>query len=100
MRRKLHEYIVKSCYKCQIMNLQKSKFIELHQDIAQTPQEDHLSIDFLGPYNTTSQGNLYVLTAVCNLTGYLMTTLIRDKKTTSVANYLFADILLKFVCFF
>ena len=33
--------------------------------------------------------------AVCNLTGYLMTTLITDKKTTSVVNHLFADIMLK-----
>ena len=46
MRRKLHEYL-RSCHKCQIMNLQKLKFMDLHQDIAQTPQ-DHLSIDLLG----------------------------------------------------
>ena len=77
------------------MNLQKLKFIDLHQDIAQTPQ-DHLSIDLLGPYNANSQCNLYVLTVVGNLTGYLMTTLITDKKTTSVATHLFADIMLKF----
>ena len=35
--KKLHEY-VKSCPKCQTMNLQKPNFIDLHQDIAQTPQ--------------------------------------------------------------
>ena len=61
------------------MSLQKPNFIDLHQDIAQTPQ-DHLIIDLLGPYNITSQGNSYALTAVCNLTGYLMTTSIKDKK--------------------
>ena len=61
------------------MNPQKLKFIDLHQDIAQTPQE-HLSIDLLGPYNVTSQGNLYILTAVCNLTGYLMTMPIKRQK--------------------
>ena len=60
-----------------------------------TPQ-DYLSIDLLGPYNGTSQGNIHVLTAVCNLTGYLMTTLIKDKKTMSAANHLFADIMVKF----
>ena len=91
---KLHEY-VRSCHKCQIMNLPKPNFIDLHQDIAQTPQ-DHLSIDLLGPFNVTSQGNSYALTAVCNLTGYLMTTPIKDKMTTSVANHLFLDIMLKF----
>ena len=48
------------------MNLQKLKSIDLHQDIAQTPQ-DHIMIDLLGPHNATSQGNLYVLTAICNL---------------------------------
>ena len=36
------------------------------------------------------------LTAVCNLTGYLMTAPIGGKKTTMVANHLFADIMLKF----
>ena len=77
------------------MNLQKPNFIDLHQDIAQTPQ-DNLSIDLLGPYNATSQGNLYALTAVCNLTGYLMTTPIKDKKMTSVATHLYCDIMLKF----
>ena len=93
VRRTLQEYI-RSSHKCQITNLQKLKFIDLHQDIAQTPQ-DHLSVDLLGPYNATSQGNLYVLIAVCNLTGYLMTSPIKDKKTTSVANH-FSDIMLKF----
>ena len=94
MRRKLHEY-VKSCHKCQIMNLQKPNFINVHQDIAPNPQ-DHLSIDLLRPYSVTSQGNSYALTVVCNLTDYLMTTSIKDKKTITVANHLFLDIILKF----
>ena len=94
MRRKIHQY-VRSCHKCQIMNLKKKCFINLHQDIAQTPQ-DHISIDFLGLYNITSQGNCYVLTAVCHLTGYLMTTPIKDKKTTTVGILLFLDIMIKF----
>ena len=80
------------------MNLQKSHYINLHQDIDQTPQ-DHISIDLLGPYNATSQGNSYALTAVCSLKGYLMTTPIPDKKTTTVATHLFSVILLKFLVF-
>ena len=51
------------------MNLQKPHFINLHQNIAQTPQ-DHISINLLGPYNITSQGNSYTLSALCNLTGF------------------------------
>ena len=94
MRRKLREY-VRSCHKCQIMNLQKPNFIDLYQDIAQTPQH-HLSINLLEPYNITSQGNSYVLTAVCNLRCYPKTTPIKDKKIMSVANHLFPDIMLKF----
>ena len=94
VRKKLHEY-VRFCHKCQIVSLQKPRFIDVHQDIAKTPQ-DHLSIDLLGPCNTTSQGNIYILTAVCNLTGYLMTTQFRDKKTTSVANHWIADVMLIF----
>ena len=66
----------------------KLHFIVLHQDIAQTPQ-DHISTDLLGPYNITSQGNLHTLTPVCNLTGYLMTTPIKEKKMRTVANIYF-----------
>ena len=59
-------------------------------------QQDHISIDLLGPYNFTSQGNSYALTTVCNLTRYLMTSSIKDKKTTTVVTHLFSDIMLKF----
>ena len=77
------------------MNLQKPKYINLHQDITQTPQ-DHMSINLIGPYNTTSQGNSYPLTVVCNLTGYLMTTPVPHKKKMTVAIHLFSEIMLKF----
>ena len=63
---------VRTCKKCQIMNLQKPNYINLHKEIAQTTQ-DHLSINLMGPYNITAEGNTYTLTAICNLTGYLMT---------------------------
>ena len=65
------------------MSLQKPHFINLQQDIAQTPQ-DYITIDLLGHYNVTSQCNTYTLTAVCNLTRYLMSSPIKDKKTTTV----------------
>ena len=77
------------------MNLQKLHFINLHQDIAQIPQ-DHISIDLLGPYNITSQGNSYALTIVCNLSSYLMTLSIKDKETMAVVTHLFSDTILKF----
>ena len=73
----------------------KPSFIDLHQDIPQNPQ-DHVSIDLLGPYNITSQGNSYASTAVCNLTGYFMTTPIKDKKMMTVADHLCLDIMLQF----
>ena len=92
--KKIDQY-VRLCHKCKIMDLQKPHFINLHQYIAQTPQ-DHISIDLLGPYNVTSQGNSYALTTVCNLTHYHMTTPIKDKKTLTVVTYLFSDIKLKF----
>ena len=76
-----------------MMSLQKPNYINLHQETTQTLQ-DHISIDLMGPYNTTSQGNAYTLTAICNLTGYLMTTPISDKKTLTVARHLFLEILL------
>ena len=44
MRKKIQQY-VRSCNKCQIINLQKPHFINLHQVIAQMPH-DHISIDY------------------------------------------------------
>ena len=58
--------------------------------------QDYISIDLIGPYNTTSHGNSYCLTTVCNLTGYLLTTPVPDQKTAIVAMYLFSEIMLKF----
>ena len=58
--------------------LTKTHFINIHQDIALT-LKDHISIDLIGPYNTTSQSNSYALTAVCSHTGYLVTTPVQDK---------------------
>ena len=52
MRNKIHQY-VRSWHKCQIMNLQKPYFMNLHQGIAQTTQDD-ISIGLLGPYTATS----------------------------------------------
>ena len=90
----MHQY-VRLCHKCQIMNFQKPQFINLHQYIVKTPQ-DHISTDLLGPYNITSQGNSYTLTAGCSLTGYLIMIPIKDKKTMTVVTHLFSDIMLKF----
>ena len=77
------------------MNLWKPNYINLHQVVAQTPQ-DHLSVDLIGPYNTTTQGNIYTLTAICNLTDYLMTMPIPDKKTATIAVQSFSEIFLNF----
>ena len=73
----------------------KNTLNQFTPSIAHTPQ-DHISIDLIGPYNTTSQGNLYALTAVCNFACYLMTTHIPDKKTATVAIQLFLEIMFKF----
>ena len=69
-------------------------FLDLHQDIAQTPQ-GHISIDLLGPYKITSQGNSHALTVECNLTSYLMTMSLKNKKTMTIANHLVLDIIWK-----
>ena len=54
--------------------------------------QNHLSIDLMGPYNTTAQGNMYTLTTICNITSYLMTIPIPDKKIFTS----FSEMLLKF----
>ena len=94
MRKTIHKY-VRTCKKCQNMNLQKPNYINLHQEMAKIPQ-DHLLVDLIGPYNTTTQVNTYALTSICSLTGYLMTTPIPDKKTSTVDVQLFLEIFLKF----
>ena len=93
MRKVIHKYI-RTCKKCQISNLQKPNYINLQQEITHTPQ-DHLLVDLIRPYNTTTQGNTYTLTAIYNLTGYLLTTPIPDKKTSTKAVQLFSEIFLE-----
>ena len=95
-RRIIHQH-VRSCPKCQIMNLQNHTFLN-YIKILHKPQKTMVSINILGPYNINSQNKSYTLTAVCNLTGYLMTTPVKDKSTMTVANHLFLDIMLK-LCF-
>ena len=94
MRKKIHQY-VRSWHKCQIMITQKPTLltcIKISQNFHRIPYP----IDLLGPYSVTSQGNSYTLTAVCNLTGYLKKTPIKDKKTMTAVTHLFSDIMLKF----
>ena len=78
-----------------IYEFAKTTLFNLHQDMAQTSQ-DHISINLLGPYNITSQRNSYAHTAVSCLTGYIMASPIKDKKTMTVVTHLFSDIMLKF----
>ena len=92
--KEIHQY-VRSCQKCQIMNLQTPHYINLHQDITQIPQ-DHISIDLIGPYNITSQGN-----SLCPHCGMQPYRLPYDnphtrKKTATVAIHLFWEIMFKF----
>ena len=79
------------------MTSQKPNYINLHQEIVQTPQ-DQLLVDLIGPYNMTTQDNTYTITAICNLTGYFMTTPIPDRKTSAIAVKLFCEIFLIFGC--
>ena len=94
MRNKTHQYL-RTCHKCQIMNVKRPHFINLHQDITETPQ-DLISNDILGPYNVTCQGKSYALTTVCNLTDYVMTAPIKDIKTMTVVTQLVLDSMHKF----
>ena len=96
MRKKIYKHF-RSCHKYQIMNLQKTHFIfiKLHQDIAQILWR-YISLNLLGTCNITCKGNLYALNTVCNLTGYLMTCPIKDKKTMTVMTHLFSHVMQTF----
>lgn len=66
--------------------------------ITDTPQKafDKLSIDTIGPMTTTSNGNKYALTALCDLSKYLIIVPIQNKESYTVARALVENIFLNY----
>lgn len=57
---------------------------------------DHCYIDFVGPIKTTSRGNKYIFTAICDLTKVLIAVPTKDSTALTAANCLVDNVLLRF----
>lgn len=85
---------VKSCRKCQEnKSLEKSKE---KLSMTPTPQKafDIVQIDTIGPLPKSNQNNEYVVTIICDLTKYLVTVPIPDKRATTIAKAIFENFIL------
>lgn len=85
---------VNKCHKCQI-NKAKTRNIE-KMIITKTPQAsfDKLIIDTVGPLPSSDNQNKYVLTAMCDLSKYLITCALPSKDAKSIAKAIFENIYL------
>lgn len=85
---------VKACKQCQL-NKPKNKPIE-EMTITPTPQKafDIVSIDTIGPFVKSNNGNEYAVTIICNLTKYLVAVPIQNKSAMSVAKAIFENFIL------
>lgn len=64
--------------------------------ITPTPMKpfDIVIIDTIGPMKKTTNGNIYALTIISDLTKYLIMTPIKNKEANTVAEALFEDLIL------
>ena len=71
--RRIQQYCnkyVHSCPECQQITLKEPYYVNLHLSILQFPMF-FISIDILGQYCETENGNQYALTVQCMLTNYV-----------------------------
>lgn len=98
MSKQIAQY-VKKCNECQL-NKPKAKIIEPLK-ITETPQKpfDIIVIDLVGPLPTTENNNKYIVTAICELSKYLICIPIPNKEAKTVAKAIVENILLTFGLF-
>lgn len=87
---------VKNCPKCKVNKVLPSHREPMH--ITKTPQKpfEIIIIDTVGPLPVSLNGNLYVLTIICDLTKYLVAIPMTDKSAKSVAKALFENFILTY----
>ena len=69
---------VKHCTQCQTTNLQAPNYVQLHLEITQTSM-NFISVNLIGPFETTTKGNQCALAVICMFTNYLLCIAILDK---------------------
>lgn len=87
---------VKKCIKCQE---NKSKPMSKEQlAFTPTPQTafDVVLVDTIGPLVKSNKGNTYAVTLICDLTKYLVTIPLPDKKAVNIAKAIFENFVLVF----
>lgn len=79
---------IKSCENCKLNK--HAQYTKEEMVITETPVEpfDSLIIDLIGPL-TTSNGKLYIVTIICDLTKYLVCVPTNDKTAKAVAQAIF-----------
>lgn len=85
---------VKNCQKC-LMNKVKNKNIE-PLCITSTPQKpfERVVVDTIGPFQLSESGNKYAVTMMCDLTKFLIVSVIPTKEAKEVARAIMNDFVL------
>ena len=84
--KKVYQYCnkyVHSCSECRQVTLKKAQYIRWHLLLPQFPMS-FISMDLVGPYRETENGNQYALTVTWMLTNYLFMIPIRSMSTEEV----------------
>ena len=87
---------VQSCKDCQT-NKTRPRTRE-NLTITPTPQSafDIVIVDTIGPLPKSDKGNVYAVTLICDLTKYLVTIALPDKKAVQIAKAIFEDFILMY----
>lgn len=87
---------IQNCEKCKLNKV--NSHTREPMAITPTPQKpfEIIIIDTIGPLSKTENGYEYALTAICDLSKYLIMTPIGDKSATSMARALIESVILKF----
>lgn len=85
---------VQNCTQCALNKPKRANIEPLC--LTTTPQQpfDRVVIDTLGPLVTSNQGNTYALTAICDLTKYVITVPIPNKQASTIARALMNELVL------
>lgn len=88
----MHKNITKYAKNCEICKKNKhTQYTKENMVITETPMKpfDSLIIDTIGPLPKTSDGYVYAVTMICDLTKYLVCVPLKDKSAKSVADAIF-----------
>ena len=86
---------IKQCITCQKRNIQVVKYTQLHFSTPRLPMQ-FISMDFIGPFDPSSNGYHYALIMICMLTGYTFCVPLKTKTTSEVVQADIHEVYAKF----